>query len=68
MSVLLYARETWTLDEERRRLAGGISNEMLYGIIHHARSLHWQHKISILVISLDIKKNAVQLIMERKQK
>jgi len=66
MSVLLYVCETWTL---RKR---DIDSLMAFEIKCYRRILHihWQHKITNVEIRqrLDIKKNVMQLIMERKLK
>jgi len=55
----------WCLDaeEERHRLVDGISDEMLQKC-----HIHWQQKIKNIEIRqrLGIKKNVMQLIMERK--
>ena len=66
MSVLLYACETWTL---RKR---DIDSLMAFEMKCYRRILHiqWQQKITNSDIRrrLDIKKNVVQMIMERKLK
>jgi len=66
MNVLLYACETWTL--LKRDIDSLIAFEMqCYKRIFH---IHWKHKITNVEIRkrLDIKRNVMQMIMERNLK
>jgi len=66
ISVLLYTCETWTL--RKRDIGSLMAFEMkCYRRILH---IHWQQKITNVEIRqwLNIKKNVMQLIMERKLK
>jgi len=66
MSVLIFACETWTLKKR------DIDSLMAFEMKFYRRTLHihWQQKITNVEIRqrLAIKKNVMQLIMERKLK
>jgi len=66
MTVLLYARETWTLRKRDIDSLMAIEMKCYRKILHK----HWQQKIMNVKIRqrLDIKKNVMQMTMEKKLK